>query len=143
MPNGVFVTTIALDQSGRALMTRDMELIRRIVVEIQSRKDIEPRVVEIDGFDSVAVFRHVEMLHHAEYLEAITVVPMSGLPIIRVKDLTMQGHDFAAVVLNEGVWSQIKKKFSAAELATIPLSIILEVGTGLLKQHAKNLFGLS
>src|SRR6266852_5314502 len=105
MPNGVFVTTIALDPSGRALMKRDMELIRKIVVEIQSRRDIEPRVVEIDGFDSMVVFRHVEMLHHAGFLEATTVVPMCGLPIIMVKDLTMQGHDFAAVVLNEGVWS--------------------------------------
>jgi hypothetical protein len=43
-------------------MTRDMELIRKILLEIQSRKDLEPREVKIEGYNDVILGRHIELL---------------------------------------------------------------------------------
>ena len=44
-----FQLIMALNPNGRALMTRDMELIRKIFAEIQKRKDADLRTLEIPG----------------------------------------------------------------------------------------------
>ncbi len=62
---------------------------------------------------------------------------------IVVRDLSWQGHDFAAAIQNESVWATIKQKLSPNELATMPLTIIKDVGVALLKAYAMRKLGLS
>ena len=73
-------------------------------------------------------------------IECSTHIPLATGEI-SIKDLTWQGHDFAAL-LNDGVWSRIKQKFSAEELAVMPLSIVKTLGLGLLEALAKQTMGL-
>jgi hypothetical protein len=42
-----FQFIVALNPNGRALMTRDMELIRNIFAEIKCREDAQLRSIEI------------------------------------------------------------------------------------------------
>jgi Hypothetical protein (DUF2513) len=99
--------------------------------------------VEIEGYDEVIVARHLEMLLSVGLIEGQKIAPLGGdCPIILVKDLSWEGHDFASALLKDTVWSQIKKKFSAADLATLPLSVVRSVGVGLLEQLAKTTVGL-
>jgi hypothetical protein len=135
--------TVALNPCGRVLMTRDMELVRRIIVAVQSRKDISPQSLEVSGYDETTVARHLEMLIKADYVEGIVSRPTSvPHPLILVTDLSWAGHDLAAAIINEGVWQKIKQSYSAGELATMPLDIIKKVGVGLLAKWAESKAGL-
>lgn len=63
-------------------------------------------------------------------------------PFVMVRDLTWAGHDLANVLANDNVWAQMKKKLSPADLATIPLSVIKDIGVALIGQLVKAQFGL-
>ena len=124
-------------------MTRDMELIRLILLEIQSRKDIAPKTIEISGYDDLVVARHLELLKQAGLIDGIQSTPISvPYSIIMVKDLTWTGHDFISALENETVWKKIKQTYSPSELATMPLAAIKTVGLGLLTEWAKSKIGL-
>jgi Hypothetical protein (DUF2513) len=125
-------------------VTRDMELIRKIVAEIQSWKDPTRRKLVISDYDQNVVGRHVEMLIEAGYVVGKVHSSSMGLQLTPfVTDLTMQGHDFAAAIQNEGVWAKIKQTVSPADLAGLPLSIVKEAAVGLLKSYIMKTVGLS
>lgn len=112
MQPSAFHFIIALNPQGRAAMTRDMDLIRKIIVNIQSRNDVSPREVTIADEEEWKVVRHLELLLQAGLIEAFVNCPglgPSSLPKFSVIDLTMSGHDFAATIQNESVWSELKE----------------------------------
>jgi hypothetical protein len=124
-------------------VTRDMDLIRKIFAEIQSRKDVRERSVEIQGVEEWIIARHVEMLFEAGLVDGLRSDSMGqSFPIIAVKDLTMAGHDFAAALANDSVWGTIKAKFSASELASMPLKVIEKLGSDFLMKWALSKAGL-
>jgi hypothetical protein len=124
-------------------MTRDMELIRKIFAEIQKRKEVRPKILEIPDVEEAILARHLEMLLSAGYIEGFRSAPLGpSLPIILVTDLSWDGHDFAAVLANDTVWAKLKKTFSASELETLPFGIIKDAGKGLLAQWVKSKLGL-
>jgi hypothetical protein len=134
---------IALNPSGRVLMTRNMELIRKVIAEIQSRADLAPRRLEVPGYDEVTVERHLEMLVDAGLVEGTMIRQIDvSYPLVMVTDLSWIGHDFAAALANESVWQKIKQSLSAKELATIPLIVIKDVGIELLAKYTKSKLGL-
>lgn len=124
-------------------MTRDMELIRKIITAIQARKDASPSALEIADADEATVARHLEMLLDAGLIEG-TKSGRYDAPYLKitVKDLSWAGHDFASALGNESVWAQMKKTFSPADLATMPFGVLKDVGIALLTQWAKSRLGL-
>jgi hypothetical protein len=138
-------TIIALDLHGRAMMQRDMELIRDLLLEIRSREDVAPKILKMEGRDELVVGRHIEMLYQAGLIDGVYAERTSSSPIgeVFVRDLSWEGHDFIAALENQTVWGQIKQKFSAAELATLPLSIVKNVGMAILNEWAMQKAGLS
>ena len=125
-------------------MTRDMELIRKIISAIQSRKDAAPEMgVSIEGYDPPIVMRHVEMLFNAGFIDGTPRGTAGGKPLIEVRDLSWSGHDFAASIENESVWTKIKQKLTPAELSTVPLAIMKDLGTALLKSYLMGKLGLA
>jgi DNA-binding HxlR family transcriptional regulator len=137
------VIIIALDRTGRVLMTRDMELIRKIFLAIQQRKTSEFQALHIPDVDVSVLARQLEMLDDAGLIEAVKSAPHDGRQLtFMVKDLTWPGHDLASVLQNDTVWGKIKEKLSPAELSTIPLSVLKTVGLGVLEHYLKGRFGL-
>ena len=125
-------------------MTRDMELIRKIIVNIQSRNDVSPREVAIADEEEWKIVRHLELLLQAGLIEALVNRPGLGpsLPKFSVIDLTMSGHDFAAAIQNESVWRELKESFSPAEFAKLSLKAVLSIGTDLGIKWARSKVGL-
>jgi hypothetical protein len=125
-------------------MTRDMELIRKIVSSIQSRNDASPREVIIADEEEWKIARHLELLLEAGFIEALVNRPAMGhlLPKFCVVEVTMAGHDFAAAIENEDVWTKLKKSFPAAEFAKLPLKVVQSVGAALLLKWAETKAGL-
>lgn len=127
-------------------MTRDMELIRKICLQIQARKDVSLKPVEIDGVDPVVLARHLEMLLQAGFLEGAPPM-ISGrgggsAPYIIVKDLSWEGHSFLDAIKNDSVWNKLKQSFSPDQLASLPLEVMKTVGIGLLTSWAKQQAGI-
>lgn len=127
-------------------MTRDMEIIRKIILEIQTWQTAEPRSIQIAGVDPAILALHLERLHEAHFIDAEKVGPAlpggNPIPQFVIKDLTWAGHDFAAAIEDETVWGTIKKTLSPKQLAGLPLQVVKEVGMGLLTQQIKSTFGL-
>jgi hypothetical protein len=123
-------------------MTRDNELIRQIILAIKARKDATPQALEVDGADKAIVARHLEMLLDLGLLEGEKLRAFNAAPYatILVKDLTWSGHDLAAVMENETVWSQFQQRLSPSELVQIPLPVLKNVGIGLLTTWLKSQF---
>ena len=134
---------VALHPNGRAIMTRDMELIRKILAEIRSRKDVQLRAVELPGEEEWRVARHLELLVEAGLVEAQQGGGYNDpFPIFAVKDLTMTGHDFAATLENNTVWAKLKSAYSPAELAGLPIRLVQTIASDLLVTWAKSKVGL-
>lgn len=123
-------------------MQRDMELVREILTTVRERTDLEYREVRLSHRDAVEVGRHVEMLVDAGYLDGRPLrAAAAPYPMVWVRDLTWEGHEFYGVLTSNG-WDAIKKKFSAAELATVPLSVLKAVGAKALEHLMLGQMGL-
>ena len=124
-------------------MKRDMELIRDILLQIQRKEDLRPGSIEVEGCDPIILGRHLEMLYDAGFVEGIKSQQIGPeVPSIRITDLSWDGHDFIATLENKSVWGKMKQKFSADELATLPLGVIKAVGSELLLAYAKAKVGI-
>ena len=135
VPDQKAVVIIALDKTGRALMTRDMELIRKIFARIRSRDTLDLQPIDIPDADAAILAWHIELLHDAHLIEAQESNPLhSPHPYFIVKDLTWDGHDFAAALENDTVWNTIMQKLSPKELAGLPLSVVKKLAIALLEQ---------
>jgi Hypothetical protein (DUF2513) len=135
---------VALNPTGRLMMNRDMSIIRRIFAEIRARNDIIPRTVEIPDIEGWRVDRHVELLTDAGFIDGLSGGGAYNdlAPKIAVRDLTTSGHDFAAALETEGVWQDLKGKFTAAEFAALPLKVVQGVAGELLMSWAKKKAGV-
>jgi hypothetical protein len=136
---------IALNPNGRALMKRDMELIRKILLEIESWNDTTPKIVDIDGYDSIIIGRHVELLYEANLIDSLKPFESGSThdpATIFVKDISWSGHEFIDVLKNQSVWGKLKENFSVEELAGLPLSVLQNVGMALFNEWAKRQVGL-
>ena len=71
-----------------------------------------PRPIQIEGYDDVTVARHVEMLIEAGLAKGSSRESGSShTPVVKVTDLTWEGHEFASALQNKGVWNKIKQTF--------------------------------
>jgi len=123
-------------------MKRDMELIKKIVFEIQSWETTHPHDLTIHDYDPNIVGRHVEILINAGYVDGQVAKSISGSISPFVTDLSWEGHDFAAALQNEGAWAKLKEKLSPSELATLPLPIVKDLLMSLLKTYLMHKVGV-
>ena len=76
-------------------MKRDMVLIRRILIEVESWKNQGPKVVDFND-EQNKIGHHVALLHQAGFLEIYGGLHRSSatgqLDRILVKDMTWEGH---------------------------------------------------
>lgn len=125
-------------------MQRDMDLVRKIMLEVRSRDDVEPRTVEIDGVDDITLGRHVEMLFDAGFLEGLELrtTLASSYRVISVTDLSWDGHEFIDAISKDGVWQKLKETFSPAEMGTMPLKVIKDAAIAWFTSIVKARLGL-
>ena len=101
-------------------MTRDMDLIREILLLAQSR----PAGEALRDFTSIKaseeeVVEYVQLLMDAKLVEAHVNRYQGGGSAIIIR-LTFSGHDFIDQAANENLWSRVKK---LAAKAGIPLTV--------------------
>jgi Hypothetical protein (DUF2513) len=83
---------LSINAKPRPDVKRDMELVKRILAEVESWPDESPRDVVVEGYEQHVVARHLEMLAAAGFLD-VYVQPDPEAPI-RVRDLSWKGHEY-------------------------------------------------
>jgi DNA-binding HxlR family transcriptional regulator len=140
VPHAKCVAMIALDGHGRAIVTRDMELVRQILLAIKARQTTELTTIELPDVQQNVLNRHLELLSEAHLIDA--KVHPSG-KLVLVKDMTWAGHDFLSALDNDNVWSKMKKTFTPSELAGMAFATLKSVGSDLLTEWTKAKIGMS
>lgn len=107
-------------------MTRNMDLIRAILLDVEKRKpacgiwDAEPF---FEGKDSATVVEHLILLIEEGYLTgAADYIPESDFSEVSNINLTWKGHEFLSLSQDSGIWKSAKDKILDAGIAfSIPL----------------------
>ncbi|MBY6185925.1 DUF2513 domain-containing protein [Marinobacter hydrocarbonoclasticus] len=95
-------------------MKRDMELIRKIVLNCQSS---EPNA-NVEGYDSWTVTYHKYLLVQAGLAEGpvleASLSSTKPFAAVHLHHLTWEGHEFADVVADQSNWKTIKQYINDA-----------------------------
>ena len=95
------------------IMKRDMDLVRKILLALEENEDDfetgwQP---EIDDHSFEEICYHLEIMKEAGLLEAdIEREIGSPLPIIYLRRLTWEGHEFLDSAREESLWNRAKQK---------------------------------
>jgi hypothetical protein len=125
-------------------VTRDMELIRRILLVVRAKTSLEPELIKIDGFDDAVVWRHIEMLFDNGFLEGIERSNYkSRYRDVLVKDLSWDGHEFIiGAISKEELWQKLKSAIGPGELASQSLKAIKDASIAGATAYLKGKLGL-
>ena len=95
-------------------MKRDMDLIRKILLQIEEKHDGRNRVQihSVEGHAVNEVSYHVGLLVDAGYVEAGTVSTLRATAYL-IRGITWEGHEFLDAVRSENVWNRVQKKLKA------------------------------
>ena len=91
-------------------MKRDMELVRKILLETEeaANNPIEWIVLNIEGYDPALISYHVKIMKEAGLIDAENLTTLAHFEW-QPKSLTWEGHEFLDAVRNETVWAKTKE----------------------------------
>lgn len=126
-----------------AKMNNNIDLIHAILKEVGGWTSLEPRQVEIPGYDPLLVARHVERLTQDGLIDGVIVSAVLGREIeVDVRDLTSAGHNFLAALNQQVVWEKIKNQLKPSELAALSVAALAKIATDLVLQEVRKKVGL-
>jgi len=117
-------------------MKRDMDLVRKILLNIESQESQRYQGdVEIEGYSKEVVNYHLLLLVEAGLITAVDASSQAGFYFIPDR-LTWEGHEFIEAARNDTVWNQAKEQMAIVggfvyELAKPLLIEILKQQLGL------------
>ena len=86
-------------------MTRDMELVRKILLAVAANeRPLDSVMVRIAGYTADQVGEHIRLLNEARLLEGNTTLGPDRRPRWNELRLTWWGHDFIDCARNETIW---------------------------------------
>lgn len=114
-------------------MKRDMELLRSILLEIESTDRLSGAPVIEDR----AIVGHLLLLSEAGLIDGMEVIQAGDgstsvliLPFLRI---TSAGHDFLDAIRSDEVWTQTKSRIATAGVG-VTLAVITELATAFVKE---------
>jgi hypothetical protein len=105
-------------------MQRDMELIRKILMQSEAANGRRVTPADVDGYDETTVIGHYVLLREAGFIDATVKYYMGDSPpIAHVDRITWRGYEFLETIRNDTVWNKttafIKAKGGGATLAVL------------------------
>jgi hypothetical protein len=117
-------------------MKRDMDLVRKILFQVEKQDEPEDLVLSLEGYADEVVAHHIFLMGEAGLL-SVTDTSSRGypLPTAIANYITWKGHEFLDVARSDTLWEKVKKKVKDS----LP-SVSYEVLSNLLKEEAISLF---
>jgi len=115
-------------------MTRDMDLVRKILFELEKHKGgFAPPNLRINGYSDEQIGFHVHLMGEAGLVQVADVTPYAATsPQALAKCVTWEGYEFLEAARSLSIWERAKHR-----IAKEGLGMSLEVLKGLLKVLAK------
>jgi hypothetical protein len=89
-------------------MKRDMDLARKILLEVEAYTEIDGWVpLEIEGYSSTEINYHIKLLAQAGLVEAEDASTLGGSSFY-VSSLTWEGHEFLDAARDSSRWQKAK-----------------------------------
>ncbi len=108
-------------------MKRDLDLVRKILINIESNPVFEVSQVEIEGHEFEEVAFHLLLLREAGFVDAIVEQDETGAICNALASrLTWHGFEFLDLARNDTVWNK-SKTFLKDKALTISVSILTEL----------------
>ena len=109
-------------------MKRDMDLVRRILLEVEKRSPEEmDRPLQFEGHSDQEITYHVRILHEAGLITALDFSSSGGEQWQPVS-LTWEGHDFLDASRDDSQWSKaraiIKEKAGTVSFAVLKALLV-------------------
>lgn len=120
-------------------MRRNDDLIRTLMLHLESASQYVNDNVVIDGFTRDEVAYHLALILKAGYAEGPQLRYSSTgsdptLPLaVVVTRLSPAGHDFIAALRDDTVWAKVKERLTKAG-GSASLEVIGQLGTAVVKQ---------
>lgn len=117
-------------------MKRDMELIRKIILEVEKAQD-NPIHLKIENYSDEEIGYHVYLLIQGGLVEGIEFPKTfeSTLPTATPTNLTWNGYEFAVAIRNESIWNKAmeigKKKGDP-----ITIGVLIELISSIVKKFS-------
>lgn len=103
-------------------MKRDMDLIRKILVVIETTPPSKIPIIE--GYTSEQIGYHVYLMMQAGLVEGVEITSqVDQYPIAIPTQLTWEGHDFLDACRNESVWNKAKETLKSIG-GDVPLTVV-------------------
>ena len=124
-------------------MTRDMDLIRQILLDLEAL-DQRPGGVshligenfDIEGHDADAIEYHLDLIEEAGLIERIDTRPARGIAFRR---LSWAGHDFLDATRDKTVWEKTKQ--TGKQAGGFSFDLAIGIAKEIIKQNAAKLLG--
>jgi hypothetical protein len=122
-------------------MKRDMDLIRRLLLELEEKDLGNGQWVDFDVHDGeeIKVTEHLFLLSEAGFIEGNNLNTLSDR-MFKARRLTWSGHDFVDSIRNDDTWRKTKDGALAAGGWTVDL--LRDLAKGLIKKQIEELTGV-
>ncbi|TVQ90226.1 MAG: DUF2513 domain-containing protein [Bacteroidetes bacterium] len=89
-------------------MKRDIDLVRKILLEIEKKEDPTGWLIpEIEGYSEDEIIYHIKVLAEADFLDAKNLGGKGGFEWAAI-NLTWEGHEFLDAARNDTIWKKAK-----------------------------------
>lgn len=118
-------------------MKRDMELIRKLLIDISEGKAKQELSYDLE--EDMIYEYHLDIMQQADLITLDKQGFMGGI-FVGEPRLTWTGNDYLDSIANETVWSKTKEviKNKGLEASSMPLDILIDLA----KQQFKNWIGI-
>ncbi|WP_059043974.1 DUF2513 domain-containing protein [Paenibacillus rubinfantis] len=131
-------------------MKRDMDLIRRLLLETENLGYDGDRYNRtylnswFDGVEDDIFFYHVKLLDEAGYIESLSPPPNLDDLVERYfpYSLTWAGHELLDSIRDSDAWEKVKKSLGK-NLSTVPFTVLATVTAEMAKVWALKKLGLN
>lgn len=108
-------------------MKRDMDLVRRIMLELSdSRHPLDAGLFTDERHDYQDVAHHIEMMQEAGLIKAMLQPGDDCWYAAAAADLTWKGHEFADASRDAKIWKKALRAVSK-QVASAPFTVIVEL----------------
>ena len=125
-------------------MKRDMDLIRQLLLEIESSEDWVGGKPEdwVGGKPNVPGYPEATIDYNLELLIAAGLVnsddpfrTFGGTLHVAIKGLTWEGHDFLDTVRQESIWNKTKDAIGGSGFQSLPFTLLKETAVVFLREQ--------
>ena len=104
-------------------MERNMELIRKILLKVESNTHQLKGPTLIEGFSQALLVYNIKLLAQAGFITPSSLIDATrGYSVNHISGLTWEGHDFLDSIRDDSTWTHVKSKIK--DIGSVPLEVV-------------------